>query len=104
MKSAWEISANFVINTGTAVYNAAASAVTATIAAGQRILTLSLSKQITSDIQRIDPTLVKKTEDGQTIITGGGTKMVGLSQIVGLNGATLVSDLGCGILAAGGLN
>lgn len=104
MKNAWGTSVNFVVNAGTAVYNAAASAVTATVAAGQKIITLATSQTLANDIQSIDSGVVGKTEGGQTLITGGGGYMKGLSQVIGLNGATLISDRGAGLIAAGGLN
>ena len=104
MKGAWETSANFVINTGSAIYNATTSAVSGAIAAGQRILTLATSKQLTNDIKNIDSKIFAKTEDGREIMTGGGSSMKGINQVIGLNGATLVSDKGAALIAAGGLN
>lgn len=102
VKGAWETTTNFVVNTGSAIYNAAAGAVSATIAAGQRILTLGASPQVANDIQRVDPKVFAKLENGQWVMTGGAGSMNGIGQLINLDGATLISDRGAGVVGTNG--
>lgn len=112
VKNAWETSANFMVNTGKAVYNAAASAVTATVAAAQSVLALVVSKSSTNELRAIDPRTVIVTENGLSLIAGGAGNMVGLPTLINLDGGTLVgtnsgtlkSEGAATIIAAGGLN
>jgi hypothetical protein len=96
LKGAWETTTNFVVNTGSAIYNAAATAVTSAVAAGQRILTLKTSNQTASDVERFDPKVVGRTEGGQVYMTGGASAMRNAGSLINLDGGTLI--------AAGGLN
>lgn len=112
IKGAWETTSNFAINTGSAIYNAAASAISATVATGQRILTLGTSVQITKDLRSIDSFVMSITENGLTLITGGASYMRGLNKLIGLDGGTLIGvdggtligERGAALIAAGGLN
>jgi hypothetical protein len=112
VKNAWETSANFVVNTGKAVYSAAASAVNATVAAAQSVLALAVSKTSTNELKAIDPKTVIVTENGLSVIMGGAGNMRGVSTLINLDGGTLVgtnsgtlkSEGAATIIAAGGLN
>lgn len=104
IKGAWETTSNFAVNTGSAIYNAAASAVSATVAAGQRVLALGTSAQVTKDLKSIDSGIMNTTENGQTVITGGASYMRGFNKLIGVDAGTLVSERGAGLIAAGGLN
>jgi hypothetical protein len=96
LKSAWETTSNFVVNTGSAIYSAAAGAVNSAIAAGQQVLALRASTQSVSELQRLDPSVVGRSETGQLYLTGGATSMRNASSLIGVDAGTLI--------AAGGLN
>lgn len=104
VKNAWETSANFVVNTGKAIYNTTVSAVTATVAAAQSVLSLVVSKKTTEALQSVDSKIVIRTENGNSIIMGGGSNMKDVSKLINLDGGTLVGLNGATIIAAGGLN
>ncbi len=112
IKGAWETTSNFAVNTGSAIYNAAASAISSTVAAGQRIMTLGTSGQVAKDLRSVDSGVMNTTESGQTVITGGASYMRGFNKLIGVDGGTLigvdggtlVGDRGAALIAAGGLN
>lgn len=104
VKNAWETSSNFVVNTGKAIYNTTVSAVTATVAAAQSVLSLVVSKKATDELQKVDSKIVTRTENGNSIIMGGGANMKDVSKLINLDGGTLVGLNGATIIAAGGLN
>lgn len=104
VKNAWETSANFVVNTGKAIYNAAASAVTATVAAAQSVLALVISKKSTDELRSIDPKTVVVTENGYSLIVGGAGNIKNISTLINLDGATVVGTNSGTLIAAGGLN
>lgn len=104
MKSAWETSANFIVNAGTAVYKASASAVSSAVAATQRVLTLVISKSVTDEMQRFDSRVISRTEDGKIIMTAGAAAMQGIGQLINLDGGTVVGTNGGTLIGAGGLN
>ena len=104
VKSAWETSANFVVNTGSAIYNATASTVTSAIAATQKILTLGTSKAVTDEVRRFDSKVLATTEKGQSVMTGGAAAMQGLNQLINLDGGTVIGLNGATLIGAGGLN
>jgi len=112
VRNAWETSANFVVNTGKAVYNAAASAVTATVAAAQSVLALIVTKTSANELKSVDPKTVIVTENGLSIIAGGAGNMKGLPSLINLDGGTIVgtnsgtlkAQQGVTLIAAGGLN
>lgn len=112
VKNAWETSANFVVNTGKAVYNAAASAVTAAVAATQSVLALVVSRASANELKAVDSKTVIVTENGLSIIAGGAGNMKGLSTLINLDGGTIVgtnsgtmrTDQAVTLIAAGGLN
>jgi hypothetical protein len=112
VKNAWETSANFVVNTGRAVYNAAASAVTATVAAAQRVLALVVTRSTANELRTVDPKTVIVTENGLSVIAGGAGNMKGLPSLINLDGGTIVGtnsgtlkeQQGVTLIAAGGLN
>jgi hypothetical protein len=96
LKGAWETTTNFVVNTGSAIYNAAAGAVSSAVVAGQRILTLKTSIQTAGEVERFDRRVVGRTESGQVYLTGGASAMVKAGDLIGVDPGTLI--------AAGGLN
>jgi len=96
LKGAWETTSNFVVNAGSAIYGAAAGAVNSVIAAGQRVLALRATNQTVSELQRLDPTVVGRSESGQLYLTGGASAMRNASSLIGVDHGTLI--------AAGGLN
>lgn len=96
LKNAWETTSNFVVNAGSAIYGAAVGAVNSAIAAGQRVLALRASTQTVSELQRIDQSVVGRSEAGQLYLTGGASAMRNASSLIGVDGGTLI--------AAGGLN
>jgi hypothetical protein len=112
VRNAWETSANFVVNTGKAVYNAAASAVTAAVAATQSVLALIVSRASANELKAVDSKTVIVTENGLSVIMGGAGNMRGVSTLINLDGGTLVgtnsgtlkSEGAATIIAAGGLN
>lgn len=104
LKNAWETSTNFVVNTGKAVYNTTVSAVTATIAAAQSVLSLGISKKTTDELQKYDSKIITKTENGNSVIIGGVSNMKDVSRLINLDGGTLVGLNGATLIAAGGLN
>lgn len=104
VKNAWETSANFVVNTGKAVYNAAASAVTATVAAAQSVLALGISKQSTDELKSVDAKTVVVTENGRSLILGGAGNIRNVSALINLDGGTIVGTNSGTLIAAGGLN
>lgn len=112
VRNAWETSANFVVNTGKAVYNAAASAVTATVAAAQSVLALVVSRASANELKSVDSKTVIVTENGLSIIAGGAGNMRGLSTLINLDGGTIVgtnsgtmrTDQAVTLIAAGGQN
>lgn len=104
VKNAWETSTNFVVNTGKAIYNTTVSAVTATVAAAQNLLSLVISKRSTDDLKKYDSKIVAQTENGSSIVTGGASSMKDISKLINLDGGTIIGMNGATLIAAGGLN
>lgn len=104
VKNAWETSANFVVNTGKAIYSVTMSAVTATVAAAQSVLSLTISRKATDELQRIDSKIVTRTENGSSVIIGGAGNMKDISKLINLDGGTVVGTNSGTLIAAGGLN
>lgn len=104
VKNAWETSTNFVVNTGKAIYNTTVSAVTATVAAAQSLLSLGISRKSTDELQRFDSKIITRSENGSSVITGGAANMKDLSKLINLDGGTVVGTNGATLIAAGGLN
>ena len=104
VKNAWETSANFVVNTGKAIYNTTVSAVTNTVAAVQSILSLGISGASTNELQRFDSRIIARTENGNSVVTGGAGNMKDISKLIGLDGANVVGTNSGTLIAAGGLN
>lgn len=104
VKNAWETSTNFVVNSGKAVYNAAASAVTATVAAAQSVFALGVSRTSTDELKSIDGKAVVATENGRMLILGGAGNIRNISALINLDGAGVVGTAGGTLIGAGAFN
>jgi hypothetical protein len=92
LRNAWETSANFVVNSGKAIYNATASTITASVAAAQNMYALVVSSTIVRDINQQFAQSVIKAENGFTVIAAGIGSMVNASRLINLDGAGLKND------------
>lgn len=96
LRGAWETSANFVVNSGKAVYNATASAITAVSVATQKVFFMTISNPVFDEISRALPGVVGLTENKKRCMAAGLSEMKMVSNLINLDGA--------GLIGAGGLN